>query len=76
MTWFTFISSLVQFFTILLREKERNTLISEIESVERARVIAKLNASLIEAAKIPSELQGLNEKELDEYVQNKGWYRD
>lgn len=76
MSLFPLISGIIQLMVFLMKISERNQIISDTENLERAKVIAKINESLVEASRIPLELRGLNEKELDEYVQNKGWYRD
>lgn len=76
MNWFTVIVSVIKILTILLEKSQRDQVVADTVAVERARVINEINKSLILAANIPAEVARLSDKELDEYVQAKGWYRD
>lgn len=74
--WFSAITSLIKILLIFLQSSERNKIVAETETIERARVINEINKSLLIAAQVPAELGRLSDKELDDYVQAKGWYRD
>jgi len=76
MKWLTFIYYLVQIIHLITERVERNRIVSEIEQVERAKVVLKINQTLAAISHIPDEIRGLNEEELVKYVQRKGWFRD
>lgn len=76
MSWFALITNLISILTILLRARERDRIVSEVELIERARIIQQINQSLAVASQIPVEIAKLTDKELDEHVRKKGWYRD
>ena len=76
MTWFTLITGAIQLLLTFMKWKERDQIVSEVQAVERAKALLAIQASLKEASRISSEVSQMTEKELDEHVQNKGWYRD
>jgi hypothetical protein len=76
MTWFSLVTGLVQILVLILQRADRGKIVADTEAVERAKTLHAINKSLAEAAKVPASLASLTDKELDEYVQKKGWYRD
>ncbi len=76
MTWLALLLNLVKLLSILVQRYERQNLVTEIEQVERARIILEINRRLAEVSQVPKELQAMNETELNRYVEKKKWFRD
>ena len=76
MTWLTFFMQLVGILSIIMKGVEKDKIVSEVEAIERAKIINEINRRLVEASRIPAELAGLTDEELDAHVESKGWFRD
>lgn len=75
MSWLTLIMQLVTIISIFMKRGEKAEIVSEALAIERAKVINEINRRLVEASRIPQEMVGLSDEELDSYVQDKGWFR-
>lgn len=76
MTWLSLIMNIVTIITVLMKGAEKNKIIAETEMIERAKALNEINRRLVEASRIPAELAGLTDEELDAHVESKGWFRD
>ncbi len=75
MSWFSLFLNLVTLLTAITKWAERNTIMNEVTQVERARQLARLNELIYQASQVPT-FTNKSEKELNDYVQERGWFRD
>ncbi len=74
--WLSIALTLIQLIASFVKWKERDTIISEIEQVERAKALLAAKRTLDEAAQLSAEVAKLNDEELASLAEKRGWFRD
>lgn len=74
--WLSLALTLIQLIAAFVKWRERDTIVSEIEQVERAKALLATKKLLDEAAQLSADVAKLNDEELASLAEKRGWFRD